>query len=514
MNKLLKILFIVIIIKQIVWIAFIPLWQFPDEQAHYGQVEFISPKKDAERILNLSKEILLTERILQTEREVSGNNKYTYHPDYNIPYSNISVGLFEKEIVLLPKEYRKQMVAIESTLYPPLYYLPLKTINTLSNSDILTRVFISRLFNIIYYLLIIFFVYRMLYEIFDRKELALIGSIMVAFQPMFSYVQSGINSDALFNLIFTVGIYLSILIIKKGISLKYLIYSTLTTVLGYYTKPQFFLLGGIYIIPFIYAIISEKKWKYLYISLIPFALIAFIILKNIFIYGKIATDFYLVHINLTKISIFSYFIWTVKHSYQEVLPWYWGVFRWLSFSLPPPLYRIINIFTFILGIGVLFWLVKNLKTIRNSLQFKSLVFLIYIALFYFLMLFFWDFLFIGSHGFSFGIQGRYYFPIISAQMAILAFGIIGLTNKIYFQRIISLTLVLGMFALHEIALFRLIISYYKFNLSTFFIQASQYKPWFFKSPILEFLTLIHFLTLLIFVFQFIKITFSDEKAKT
>ena len=118
-----------------------------------------------------------------------------------------------------------------------------------------------------------------------------------------------------------------------------------------------------------------------------------------------------------------------------------------------------------------------------------------------------------SHGFSFGIQGRYFFPVISALTALLVFGVLGFTDKKRLRQMIVVFLGLSMIVLHQIALFWLLFSYYsKESVSLFFVQASQYKPWFFKSPVLEFLILVHFISLGIFVFNYLKQIKTYEKA--
>ena len=77
----------------------IPIWQYPDEQAHFAQVQNVAELGKVPMVGNdTSYEIALSEKILGTERNGFGNNKYTYHPEYNIAYSNNSMGLFEKEL--------------------------------------------------------------------------------------------------------------------------------------------------------------------------------------------------------------------------------------------------------------------------------------------------------------------------------------------------------------------------------------------------------------------------------
>jgi hypothetical protein len=97
------------------------------------------------------------------------------------------------------------------------------------------------------------------------------------------------------------------------------------------------------------------------------------------------------------------------------------------------------------------------------------------ALVYFLALFFWDFQQVRNAGFPFGIQGRYYFPVIVPQMVLL---IMGLKQFVpWLLRWVGCWFI----ALNGMALYWLTASYYDTSsFKTFIIQASQYKPDFAK----------------------------------
>ena len=114
-----------------------------------------------------------------------------------------------------------------------------------------------------------------------------------------------------------------------------------------------------------------------------------------------------------------------------------------------------------------------------------------------------DFLFRKSQGFSFGIQGRYYFPLIVSHMALL---IIGLTTLIQWLRLkvkLIKLIGVGMIFLSGYSWCFVVSSYYNTqSWNLFFIQASQYKPWFFKTPWLEFYVLFSFISTMILVWYY------------
>lgn len=118
-----KMALLAIIFAQLAWITFLPLFQTPDEQAHFGQINVVSVTgNDFIPPSNLSKEILTTEELLGTLRNSRGDNKYTYHPEFNIEYSQTTFGPLERKIINLPMSDRATFTINEATSYPPLYY--------------------------------------------------------------------------------------------------------------------------------------------------------------------------------------------------------------------------------------------------------------------------------------------------------------------------------------------------------------------------------------------------------
>ena len=144
-------LLLLLIIKQLAWVGFMPLWQFPDEQAHFAQVQNLVEERtrSINPLATTSREIYETEVLLGTERNDLGNNKYTYHPEFNIEYTDSTVGKFESTILNFPEQYRHDRVIREATGYPPLYYqLSSLGYRLAYQQDFLTRVFTTRLINI------------------------------------------------------------------------------------------------------------------------------------------------------------------------------------------------------------------------------------------------------------------------------------------------------------------------------------------------------------------------------
>ncbi len=505
MNKIVRILILAIISKQILWMAFIPLWQFPDEQAHFGQVAYLSAGRPPTTGNDLTKEILISERILGTERDTFGNNRYTYHPDYNIPYTMSSEGYFEKEIKSLPQTHKLEMVKKEATAYPPLYYYPGFLIFKAMNTDLITDVFIVRLLNIIYSVTLAWFAYKTYSLVFKESKIVLLGIVLVTFQPMFSFISAGFNSDNIYNVLAVIIVYLCVLLLKHGITPKNAFYSVITVILALLSKPQAFILILFFAFPLIFRLLSAKKLfsKFLLLAVL-------ILLSSPFIINSLTQTQFFPEVNLTFTLANSNKFWeflknSILQNYRQTLPWYWGVFRWLSLGFDINIYRLLNITSIICLLGVFIFFLKSIFKKVFSFRFITLMFFFYTFLVYFFSLTVWDFSFYLSHGFSFGIQGRYYFPLITVIIGILLIGIQSITSfKKFLFHFSYVGLGLGMIIFHQYSFYKVTSTYYGFfPLDRFISLASQYKPQFYKSSILVYFLLADIVTILIFSILFV-----------
>jgi hypothetical protein len=200
------------------------------------------------------------------------------------------------------------------------------------------------------------------------------------------------------------------------------------------------------------------------------------------------------------------------HTYREVIPWYWGVFRWLSYTYPRLIHRILNWFTVIAILGLVMWGIKIIKKRKTNIRTTNVIFLSYAVSMYFVCLTTFDYLFNSGYHYSFGIQGRYFFPVIIGHMGLLIIGVIQLLPKKIHEVFLKIT---GVFfiAFHLYAQYLVTTSYFNIlPIKAFFNQASQYKPDFFKSPILEILVVSYILLIILFVKSYlgIKLTYHEK----
>lgn len=503
-NNLILFLLLAVFFASLSWSFFVPLWHFPDEQAHWAHVQYLAEggRPPLGKNNDLAEEILISEQILRVKRDGWGNNSFTYNPQFNIAYSDNLTGLREEEIINLPKETRNNFIKKEAATYNDLFYQISSFIyKIVYRQNLFTRVFAIRIFWLFCLAGTVWLAYLITQEVFPRKKfLAMTVAVMVGFQPMFMFVSSGITIDNLINFLYTALFFLSLKIFKKQ-NLLALIIFLLTFLLLLNTKNNSLISLSIFLPVIIYFLIKKKQFLPI---LLLIAVIAYLLSEpirtfiNLFASGQLPFFDHNQDNVLADYSLNQHFVWTLNHTYREVLPWFWGVFRWLSLTLPRWVNRIMMSLLLISGIGLIYNLVlvfKNKKIKKNW----QILFIIYVFLIYFLALLVWDWSFFRAHNYSFGIQGRYYFPVIVPAMLLFAWGM---------ERISKYLLVfLGSWfmVVNTIAFWRLVSSYYSVSsFSGFLTQASQYKPWFAKGDYLAGLLIIYYFSLIFFWFKYIK----------
>ncbi len=521
-NPLIPLLFLTILLKSMIFDAIVPMWHTPDEQAHFAQTAYFSefgemPSKSSD----LNREILESEKLLGTLRNERGENRFTYHPEYRIDYTSSLDGKFEGRIINLPISYRKELVRQEAANYPPLYYwittIPYKL---LYQTDLITRVFSARVISIILSLGTIYIGWLISKKLFPGeiiKQTILI--MLVAFQPMFSFVSVGVNSDNLLNLLFSILLYICLIIIEKGPSIRVGLTLFLFFGLLYLTKPQAVFGIPILVLAVLFWFVSIKKVKtqIKIITILGFLTLGIGLLY--LIQTRMIKDFLYQFPSLSSfdpgvkrgdinINFFNFLINSAKSTIAETLPWYWGVFNWLGVVLPRDVNRVVNRVLMLSGLGFIIWLIKRYKNFNK--QDIMVIFLLVSSIIYYLSIVYYNYLFTLAHTFSFGIQGRYFFPVIIAHMSVFIIGLLSLIPNRYRKYENRILLIIGILIviLNFVGIWTIAKSYYDLSsINNFITQVSQYKPWYFKGERLINLFIVYGISLTLFLRLLIKSAF-------
>ncbi len=414
------ILLVFVLVKSLIWTFSVPIFQTPDEQAHFAQLQWYAEKKnlDIDGEKNLSLEIATAEEILGTRRDGQGNNKFTYHPEYkdNSPIPN------------LPKETRTVYVDREAAGYPPLYYLlSLPFYNAVYDHGLTDRIMVSRILSVIFHLLLVICAYFIGKTIWEDKLKSLALATLVGFQPMVSYVAAGLHPDNLLNLIYSLGLLVCLLILKNGVKIKYLFFLALLFYAGFQTKILI-----VFLLPVIASVVLNN---YLILA-IP--IIAFIFQWSIP---------YMPANTAGGISFIDYVKFRLPKLFFEIWPWFWGVFKWLGVTLPPLVLKIITRISIISAIGIFIRLFK-----QKDFEHKAIIFFLLSTFSFIIYLCLWDWRLMQSLGYSQGLQGRYLFPNIVPIMALLLIGLSQLGKLIRQERLVLVLVSFSIITLNLLSL--------------------------------------------------------------
>lgn len=514
------------------WQLLIPIWHFPDEQAHFGQVAFRADHGRVQRYheLSTSREILISEELLGTKRDGLGNNRFTYHPEFKVDYSKTYDGPYEAEIESLNnRNDRTTEVLGESTRYPLLYYyLASYVYNLFGDGDLFERVYAVRFFSLVLFLGTVVTIFAISKLIFPKNFfLQLSLTSIVSLMPMFIFSSAGVTSDGLFHFLFMLAIYLIAKVTFSKYSIKDVMLLVTVILAGIGTKFQFQIIWPVitFALLFIFWRLQFRK-KLIFLGslviIIPIILVTINFLQ--FFVNDYGIPPFKQFIRLptipetedlqlkssAELPFTSYLIGVVRRTVVEILPWYFGVYKWLSLSLPPIVYQIINRILILSILGLLILIYKTIRQNKFDQQAKVLIFLAYVAVAYFLSITIFDWFFIRGHGFSFGIQGRYFFPTIIAHVSLVFVGLLVFFPE-SFKKWVAAILVIATVIFNYFSLFWVSSHYYNTaSINTFTLQASQYKPEIFKSEgILLILFMSVFLTSF-FLYHYVRI-FSQEK---
>ncbi len=506
-------LLLVIFLKETIFSFSVPIWHGPDEQAHFGQIANIAEQNTATGSANLNREIYETEVLFGTLRDVSGNNKFTFHPEYRIPYASGVIGPNEIYIATFSAEYRKELVINEATGYPPLFYFISSLFyNLVYSSNFINRVYVTRLFGILLGIGMAVVTYLIAKEIFREKYKQLAVVLMVSFQPMISFLFATINSDNLMNLLFSIGILIGIRTIKFGTTLTILLSMVLIFLLGILTKPQFILILPCWIGAILLGLLINsqiKRRKIIFFGLLAAIIGISILAVTLQLTGIIYSDTlsYFMPSDQNNYSLLSHLKMTIYRTYRETIPWYWGVFDWLGVTLPRLVNRILNYTLVLTGLGLIMWTGQIIRK-KNWRDQMPIFYLLFVAVVYFFGIVFFDYVYmVKMGGISIGVQGRYFFPTITSHMVLIIVGLSALISE-KLSRYCSLFVkgtALSFILLNFIGLYTILVSYYDLNSwGNFFDQISQYKPGIFKYPFNALFMLIYLLCLGFLILRYLK----------
>ena len=281
-------LFIVIILFIILCVSYIliiPVFEAPDENWHFMYAFYISKynKTTSTYNENISSEQYIKEHVQDgQDPTIFMDDKYML---YNFPgegyIQHVTSRLHPTTYYFISAQIIKPF-GVDSidaeydykNFWQPNLYINNKILKDSNPTKFL--VLILRLFQIVYGVLVIIFIYKIIKLLsndkFENKSIILLSGI--AFLPQFVFLCSYINNDVLSALFGLISAYFTALLFKRDKAYLGLL-SVLFAFIGGFTKYTILIMVPVVVIAFlIWLVIKKKKWALISVSIITFLTIA------------------------------------------------------------------------------------------------------------------------------------------------------------------------------------------------------------------------------------------------
>ncbi len=445
-------------VSGVFWAAVIPIWQAPDEPAHFSYIQSLGEEFSLLPDSYLSQEI-------DTVQYLTGLNRVPSHTAVTQPFAADSrQGPQEETIQELPKSFRVDRTAQSNpaSIYPPGYYLPASLVyRLLSSQDVLTITFGLRIFSAFLTTLTMLFGYLTLKRFFHDEATAKATALIIALAPMYIFMGMAVNVDVLVWLFFSVYLYLLTRAFTDGLSWRLNLLVALTAALGLWVKQTFLLAIPFYLILLVFLNLRKSLTPSRTVApfLVFFAAIA--ILDGWLYLGDFirTSPAYPGGTQTEEASVGGFFQHFREHwpNYRHFgFDAFWGNFGWLDTPLSQRPYDLIRWGSAAAAAGLVLYFITS--TLRRKID--------ALALFYLSL----SITFIASFilvnyiriitGEGWALQGRYFFPIMLPIIALQVQGITWFVNARPLRHVLLLALVVGMVLFHVDVLFRYVLPRY------------------------------------------------------
>lgn len=186
-----------LLIKQVAWLAVIPMWQTPDEPAHFQYVQYLAetgrlPVFHPQLPSNVS-----SPEVQHTEKNASLNT-VAFHPENRPVFTASADGPGEDELTRLTPADRLSDGNSTAAPYPPGYYYPAAWVYRLFGSDtVLVRFFAVRALSIVFVLLTAWAAFALAGMLWPSCLIRSSFALLVGSQPMLSMSGVSVNNDAM-----------------------------------------------------------------------------------------------------------------------------------------------------------------------------------------------------------------------------------------------------------------------------------------------------------------------------
>lgn len=450
---LITLLLVIMVIKGVLWAVAFPLWQGPDEDDHFAVIQFVA---EMGRLPDEGDEFLPDEVTLS--REIADVGRLDYNPEQRQAFGDAPIGPNEAEFATLPAQTRTSfdLGAVGKLMHAtPLYYVLAAPVYKLfDGGTLLDRAFVQRIFAILVSSPIVIVAYLITRHLFPRNAaMRLTIPTLVAFHPMITEISAVVSVDGLFFVLYSLAIYLGLLIISDGLTRKLAVWLGVVFVVGFLIKPTMNGFAPLIALIVLYDWVragERSSWRdwlraprgsrrraVFWNTLLMGAIVVLPALWWVQRSLRLSGDpLYFNPVEkghrVLENPFYDYGFWQhMLDYYQSVfgglfVTW-WAHFGWIDTPLPPWVYTMLRVLTLVAMAGVVVLFVRywrGNRPIRSHLT--PLVPWLFLALTVTLpvvMIQYYDLAFWRSYGVGRGLQGRYW---LTTVIPMLTFFVVGL----------------------------------------------------------------------------------------
>jgi hypothetical protein len=356
-------------IKGVLWSVAVPLWQGPDENRHFAAVQFIAERgrlPDAGEIYRDDENVLVG--------ELADVARLWYAPEQRQAFADGWDGPREAEIAALDPSLRtaseREALNTANHLSPLLYLLDALIYRLAYDGSLIARVFAARQLSVAFAVGTVFCVFLIARLIFaEQREMWFTVPVLVSFQPMFTFITSVINTDALHILLYTLLLYLAVRTVVRGWGWGTAAAAGVCTGLGILNKT--IVLGALPVLLLAVAwdVWRRRRWGRVLGGLILVGGLALAI-SGWWMWRSLRINGMLLYVNPVQLGtmpvehpFYDYalldYVW---HHFRSlvggVFVSYWADFGWIDTPLAPWVYGLLLALCGLAAIGVVVYLVR------------------------------------------------------------------------------------------------------------------------------------------------------------
>lgn len=481
------------VIKGVILSALMPLFQNPDEQTHYGTIQYLAepatkdwPILNTSRRMNSGTDITtygFSEEVIQSARAAKFDEvKFEKQniPNFSDPDAEDMVARNSWKHYI--DAYPTSVSGTKSIYYSLASWLE----RFFSDESIFVRTFLMRLLAVAFGVGVIVLSYLIAKKIGLSEHLALLFMTLVAFQPMFSITAAQTNIDIALIFAFSLFLYTGVSFMKSSEShrpgiawLGWTLLAILASILGLFSKgPGIALIIALYPL-FLWGIYQKfpvlKRKFFVRATLATIALvgIAFVTIPRDYL-ASITNSATISKFHSPIESLGAYLSETIdQKDLRDTARSYWGNFGWLDSSIPGWTLSIIRAIEAIGFIGVLWYLLSPLLPVKwLPSQEKTaqpdwlprrhfLIFFLGMILALQCAIRFYDWRVFDYTGqILIGQPGRYFLPNLIGHLMIIVVGLGFLVRQKHFFTMVTTALTLAMILLQIGTIINVIIPRY------------------------------------------------------